>query len=96
FLFSVPMLWDKADTYKMLTRDAAPIVTDLAANLAHYRGRYAKTLANQRSLDQEVGLLNIGDDEDEFRVFYGRFYEQIADELRRTDARLTEHHRLAS
>ncbi len=49
FLFSVPMLWDKADTYKMLTRDAAPIVTDLAANLAHYRGRYAKALANLRS-----------------------------------------------
>ncbi len=55
-----------------------------------------KRWQTKRSLDQEVGLLNIGDDEDEFRVFYGRFYEQIADELRRTDARLTEYRRLAS
>ena len=96
FLFSVPMLWDKADTFTMLTRDAPPMVTDLAANLAHYRDRYARTLANQRGLDDELGLLNGTEDEDEFRAFYGRFYALIADELKRTDARLTEYRRLAS
>ena len=96
FLFSVPMLWDKADKFKMLTRDAPAMVTDLAANLAQYRQRYATTLANQRSLDDELALLNVTESDDDFRVFYGRFYAEIADELRRTDARLTEYRRLAS
>ncbi len=96
FLFSVPMLWDKADTFKMLTRDAPSIVTDLPANLAHYRERYAKTLADQRSLEGELGLLNGTEGADDFRIFYGRFYALIADELTRTDARLTEYRRLAS
>jgi hypothetical protein len=95
FLFSVPMLWDKADTYRMLTRDATPIVTDLGANLAQYRERYAKTLADQRTLEDELALLNVTDDEADFRIFYGRFYALIADELKRTDARLIEYRRLA-
>ncbi len=54
FLFSVPLLWDKADTFKMLTRDAPAIVSDLATNLALYRERYLATLANQRSLEDEL------------------------------------------
>ena len=96
FLFSVPLLWDKADTFKMLTRDAPAIVSDLATNLAHYRERYLATLANQRSLDDELGLLSATEDENDFRVFYGRFYDEIAKELKRTDARLAEYRRLAS
>jgi hypothetical protein len=91
FLFSVPLLWDKADRFEMLTRDPPLVVADLAANLAHYRERYAKTLANQRSLEDEVGLLNATADEADFRSFYGRFYALIADELKRTDGRLTEY-----
>jgi len=94
FLFSVPMLWDKADKFKMLTHHAPSIVTDLGANLAYYRERYAKTLADQRTVDEELGSLD--GDGDDFRIFYGRFYEQIAEELKRTDARLTEYRRLAS
>jgi hypothetical protein len=90
FLFSVPMLWNKAETYKMLTRDAPPVFTDLSANLAHYRERYAKTLAHQRSFDEAVGLLYATENREDFRAFYGRFYAYIADELKRTDARLTE------
>jgi len=96
FLFSVPMLWDKADTFKMLTRDAPSVVTDLAENLAHFRESYLKTLANQRSLEDEARLLNRTEDKDAFRSFYGRFYAQIATELKRTDARLTEYRRLVS
>ena len=96
FLFSVPMLWDKADKYKMLTRGAPSVLTDLAANLAHYRDRYAKTLAQQRSLDDELAHLGIGEEEDAFRTFYGRFYDTIAEDLRETDARLLEYRRLAS
>ena len=90
------MLWDKANPYKMLTRDAPSFVTDLAANLAHYRKRYATTLANQGSLDEELGFLNGNESEAEFRSFYARFYEYIADELRRTEARLVEDRRPAS
>jgi len=96
FLFSVPMLWDKANTYTMLTRDAPPFVTDLAANLAHYRKRYATTLASQRSLKDELATLSGNEDEEEFRIFYGRFYAYIADELKRTDTRLAQSRRLAS
>jgi hypothetical protein len=88
FLFSVPMLWDKADTFKRLTRDAPPIVTDLAANLAYYRERYAKTLAHQRSLDDELDRLRADESEEDFRIFYRRFYQRIVDELKRADARL--------
>ena len=88
FLFSVPMLWDKAETFKRLTRNAPSIVTDLHANLAHYRERYEETLANQRSLADELLSLRATESEEEFRVFYGRFYQYIADELERTDASL--------
>jgi hypothetical protein len=94
FVFSVPVLWDKADKFEMLTRHAPSIVTDLGANLAYYRERYAQTLANQRTVDDELGSLS-GDTND-FRIFYARFYEQIADQLERTDALLTEYRRLAS
>ena len=96
FLFSIPMLWNKAETYTMLTRGAPPVVTDLAANLAHYRERYAKTLAHQRSFDEAVGFLHATENREDFRAFYARFYAYIADELKRTDARLTEYRRLAS
>jgi hypothetical protein len=95
FLFSVPMLWDKADKFKLLTRDPPSVVADLGANLAHSRERFAKTLANQRSLADEMALLH-GEDADEFRVFYGRFCALIGEELKRTDARLAEYRRLES
>ncbi len=88
FLFSVPMLWDKAATFERLTRHAPSIVTNLAANLAHFRERYAATLARRRSFDEDVGMLSAIESEQEFRIFYQRFYEYIADELKRTDARL--------
>ena len=94
FLFSVPMLWDKAETFKRLTRDAPSIVTDLAANLAHFRERYATTLARRRSIDEEAGTLNGNESEEEFRIFYARFYEYIADELKRIDARQMEYRRV--
>ena len=96
FLFSVPVLWDKADKFEMLTRHAPSIVTDLGANLAYYRERYAKTLANQRTVDDELGLLSGDTNDADFRIFYARFYEEVADQLKRTDARLTEYRRLAS
>ena len=95
FLFSLPMLWDKADKFKMLTRHAPTIVTDLDANLAYYRERYAKTLASQRTVDGELGSLD-GETKDDFRIFWGRFYELIAEDLKRTDARLTKYRRLES
>jgi hypothetical protein len=85
FLFSVPVLWDKEEKFEKLTRHPPSIVTDLGANLAHFRDRYAMTLANRRTVDGELGSLHGDEDEEEFRVFYGRFYEHIADELKRTD-----------
>jgi hypothetical protein len=85
FLFSVPVLWDKEGKFKKLTRDAPPIVTDLEANLAHFRDRYATTLANQRSVDEELRMLGDVENEQDFRAFHGRFYRYIAEELRRAD-----------
>ena len=94
FLFSVPMFWDKADKFKLLTRHPPSIVTDLGANLAHYRDRYAQTLASRRTVSDDLRDLAPGENEDDFRIFYGRFYERIAEELKRTDARLAEYRRL--
>jgi hypothetical protein len=94
FLFSVPMLWDKADKFKMLTGHAPSIVTDLDANLATYRERYAKTLSNQRTVDDELASLGVDGNGHDFRTFYGHFYEHIAGELERTDARIGEYRRL--
>jgi hypothetical protein len=94
FLFSVPMLWDKEDKFRKLTREAPSIVTDLGANLLHFRDRYATTLANQGNVDNERHFLNGDEDEQDFRVFYGVFYELIAEELKRTDALIAEYERL--
>lgn len=90
FLFSVPVLWDKEEKFKKLTRHAPPMVTELGANLAHFRDRYSKTLANQRTVDDELRRLRGDENEQDFRTFYGRFYRYIADGLRRTDAHVTE------
>jgi hypothetical protein len=95
FLFSVPMFWDKADKFRKLTRNPPSTMTDLGANLVSYRERYGKTLANQPTVEDElVSLGPLGNGHD-FRVFYGRFYEHIARELERTDARIAEYRRLA-
>jgi hypothetical protein len=96
FLFSVPMLWDKAGKFRKLTRDPQSIVTDLGENLAHFRGRYATTLASQGNVEQERHFLNGGEDEQDFRVFYDLFYERIGLELKRTEALRTEYERAAS
>jgi len=96
FLFSVPMFWDKAERFNTLTRRAPSIVTDLGANLTYYRERYAKTLADERSLDDELGSLHGDVDLQDFRIFYGQFYEHIAEDLKRTEARLSEYRRLTS
>jgi len=85
FLFSVPVLWDKEEKFKKLTRHAPSIVTDLGANLAHFRERYSKTLANQRTADEELRMLRDDENEQDFRAFYGRFYRVIAEELGRAD-----------
>ncbi len=95
FLFSVPVLWDKEDKFKKLTRATPSVVTDLAANLASFRDRYARALGNQRAVHDELGMLHDGESERDFRAFYGRFYEYVADELKRTDGRIAEYERLA-
>ncbi len=96
FLFSVRVLWDKEEKFTKLTRHPPSVVTDLGANLAHFRDRYSHTLANRRTVDDELGSLYGDESERDLRVFYDRFYEHIAEELRRTDARLTELRRRAS
>ncbi len=93
FLFTVPVLWDKEEKFKKLTRHPPSIVTDLGANLAHFRDRYSKTLANQRTVDEELRLLRDHENAQDLRAFYGRFYRYIADELSTTDARVTNYTR---
>lgn len=96
FLFSVPVLWDKEDKFRMLTREAPSIVTDLGANLRHFRDRYSTTLANRGNADNDRHFLHGDEDEADFRDFHGLFYERIALELERTEARMTEYERLVS
>ena len=96
FLFSVPVLWDKEDKFKKLTRQAPSSVTDLGASLAHFRDCYAKTLANVRTVDDQLRFLHGDESEQEFRTFYALFYEHIAEELKRTDAWMKQYQRLVS
>jgi hypothetical protein len=93
FLVSVPLVWDKREKFEMLTRHPPSSLTDLGANLAHWRERYARALERQRPLEDELTL--VGDeDKQRFRQFYGRFYEHTASELRRTDARIVDYRRM--
>jgi hypothetical protein len=94
-LFSVPMLWDKGVEFRKLTRDAPLMVTDLGANLGHYRDRYVAVLANQQNVDNERHFLHGDEDDQDFRAFHPRFYERIANDLNRTEALIAEYERTA-
>jgi hypothetical protein len=73
FLFSVPVVWDKEAKFLRLTRAPAPHLVDLAANLAHFRDRFAAALGHRSS--GGAGVAN-------------RFYELIARELAATEGRI--------
>ena len=77
FLFSIPMLWDKEEKFRRLTRTPPSAVTDLYANLTHFRDRYLKALATQPA--------NNGD------TFGERFRERLAQELQRTQSLIAEY-----
>lgn len=94
-LFSVPMLWDKETTFLKLTRHTPATLTDLEANLAHYRDRYARILASRRNVNDELRSIGSDIERRSYRAFRDRFYDVIARELERTDARITEYRRLA-
>jgi hypothetical protein len=96
FLFSVPMLWDKEEKFRKLTREAPPAVTDVGANLRDFRDRYVTALANQGNVDNERHFLRGDEDEADFRDFYPRFYERIVEDLKTTDALITKYERVAS
>ena len=81
FLFSVPMLWDKEEKFRKLTRTPPSIAIDLYANLTHFRDRYLDALATQST--------SSGD------TFYERFRERLAEELQRTESLIAEYRLLA-
>jgi len=89
------MFWNKKDEFETLTRNAPSNLGDLGANLALFRERYAKTLANRRGVDDELRSVHDEGNGRAFRSFYERFYQQIADELQQTDARIAEYQRLS-
>lgn len=95
FLFSVPRLWDKEDTFKMLTRHARPSLTDLGANLARFRDRYTHIVASKGSVNDELPSVEGDENAHDFPTFYDRFHKHIAEELQRTDARIVHYERLA-
>jgi hypothetical protein len=92
-LFSVPMLWDKEDKFRKLTREAPLAVTELGANLRDFRDRYVAALANERSFEHERHFLSGDEDEEEFRTFRSWFYGRIGHDLERTDALIAEYER---
>ena len=77
FLFSVPMLWDKEEKFRKLTRTPPSTVTDLYANLTHFRDRYVEALATQST--------SSGDS------FEERFRGRLAEELQRTESLIAEY-----
>src|SRR2546423_6235168 len=91
FLFSVPRLWDKERTFAWLTRSAPTTVTDLGANLAYFRERYTRVLDGAR---HDGGGSDV-ESAAEFKLFADRFYDYVAAELVRTDARIKACGRLA-
>ena len=94
FLFSVPRLWDKQDTFKMLMRNASTSLTDLGANLSRFRERYAKILSSRRNMSDDLASVDRDEDEQAFRLFRDRFYQFIAGQLQRTNALIADHGRL--
>ena len=77
FLFSIPMLWDKEEKFRRLTRTPPSAVTDLYANLTHFRDRYLKALATQPASNGDT--------------FGERFRERLAQELQRTQSLIAEY-----
>jgi hypothetical protein len=94
FLFSVPRLWDKQDTFNMLTRNARMSITDLGANLSRFRDRYARILSSRRNMNDDLASLDGDEDEQAFRLFHDRFHQFVAGQLRRTDALIADYERL--
>ncbi|TMD60045.1 MAG: hypothetical protein E6I87_07800 [Chloroflexi bacterium] len=95
FLFSIPMFWDKRNEFERLTRKASTNLTDLGANLMRFRERYAKALTRRQSIDEGLRSVPGDDHRRAFRSFYDRFYAQLAEELRRTDDRLSAYQRVS-
>jgi len=81
FLFSIPMLWDKEKKFGRLTRTPPSNVTDIYANLIHFRDRYSQALATQPAMDGDA--------------FEGRFRERLEEELERTESLIAEYRLLA-
>ena len=77
FLFSVPMLWDKEEKFRRLTRTPPSTVTDLYANLTHFRDRYLEALATHPPSNGDT--------------FGARFRERLAEELQRTESLIAEY-----
>ena len=94
FLFSVPRVWDKEDKFKVLTRNASPSLTDLGANLSHFRDRFAQILTRRQDVSEELTSIDGEDNEQAFRLFYERFYEFIEKQLLRTNTLIADHARL--
>ena len=70
-LASVPLLWDKRRTFVGLTRATPAHLSDLVANLTHFRERFTRALAGER-LQGEAN-------------FATRYERVIASELERTE-----------
>src|SRR5205814_332494 len=73
----VPMLWDKEEKFRKLTRTPPSTVTELYANLTHFRDRYVEALATQST--------SSGD------TFSERFRERLTEELQRTESLIAEY-----
>ena len=95
FLFSVPMLWDKEQKFRALTRTPPANGTDLYTNLTHFRDRYSAALARGPVRERD-GDADHGDTDGEgFAIFADRFREQLAEDLRRTESLISEYRLLA-
>jgi len=94
FLFSVPMLWDKEQKFRTLTRTPPSNATDLHTNLTHFRDRYSAALARGplREKDRDA---DHADTDEEFDIFPNRFREKLAEELQRTKTLISEYRLLA-
>jgi hypothetical protein len=86
FLFSLPRVWDKEEKFRLLTRRPSATMTDLRANLAHYRARYDTILSAEPDAEDVAPELR-----NAFSGFSIRFFDYVTREHERTAGRIAEY-----
>lgn len=93
FIFSVPLIWNKKDKFRELTRSPPAHIADARTNLQYYRERFARIMSTRNPAERDSYFK--GDRRRAFAAFYDRYYEYVDMRLREVDELIAVHTRLA-